>query len=330
MVRSSWRVWLGFGVSLVFIYFALRGQDFGLIAESLRGASYGWLVPALVAYFMGVAVRSVRWAYLLRPIQHISPRRLFPVVAIGYMGNNVLPLRAGEVVRSYALSARFGIRKSGALATIAVERIFDGLTMVLFMLIASLSVALTTDLRNLFMVATGLFVVLSVALFVMVFAPGTRTFLIGLAVRILPARFGARVERMANSFIEGLGILRRRQDLVIVAATSVLAWSLEASMYLLIAEGFNLDVSLLAILMVTAVANLATLIPSSPGYVGPFEAGVMLVLAGALGIQREAALSYAVVVHAALYFPITLVGFFFWWRESLSWREIRRAEEATS
>jgi glycosyltransferase 2 family protein len=97
-------------------------------------------------------------------------------------------------------------------------------------------------------------------------------------------------------------------------------------MYLLVAEGFNLDVSALAIVMVTAVANLATLIPSSPGYVGPFETGVLLVLNGALGIERELALSYAIVVHAALYFPITILGLIFWWRESLSWREVRRSE----
>lgn len=327
-MRASWRVWLGFLVSLVFIYFALRGQDFSLIVESLRNASYGWLLPALVMYFAGVGVRSLRWAYLLRPVRRLGPKELFPVVAIGYMGNNVLPLRAGEVVRSYALSARFGVRKTAALATIAVERIFDGLTMVLFMTIASLSIALTTDLRNLFLVAWALFVMLSLVLFLMVFAAGARAWLIAFGVRLLPDRIGERVERMANSFIQGLGILRRWQDLVIVAVASVLAWSFEASMYLLIAEGFNLDLSPSAILMVTAVANLATLIPSSPGYVGPFEAGVMLVLAGALGIQREAALSYAVVVHAALYFPVTLLGFFFWWRESLSWRDLRRAEEA--
>lgn len=327
-MRSSWRVWLGFGISLVFIYFALRGQDFNLIKESLRGASYIWLIPALIAYFAGVALRAFRWGYLLRPIQHISPVRVFPIVAIGYMGNNVLPLRAGEVVRSYALSARFRIRKTGSLATIAVERIFDGLTMVLFMMVASLSIALTTDLRNLFLVATGLFIALSTVLIIMVFAPGLRMRLVSLAVGVLPDRFGARVERMANSFIEGLGILRRKQDLLVVAFASIAAWSLEASMYYFIAEGFNLDLSPSAILMVTAVANLATLIPSSPGYVGPFEAGVMLVLVGALSIQRETALSYAVIVHAALYFPITLVGFFFWWRESLSWKQIREAEEA--
>jgi hypothetical protein len=325
----SWRVWLGFSVSLLFLFLALRGQDFSLIWESLRTADYIWLLPALVMYFLGVGVRTLRWDYLLRPVERIPPVRLFPIVVIGYMANNVLPLRAGELVRSYALSARYGVRKTASLGTIAVERIFDGLTMLLFVVVASWSVSLTNDLRNVVAVASVLFVVLLLGLGTVVFAPGLRDRLIAVAVRLLPASAGAKLERMAGSFVEGLGILRRRFELVVVATTSVVAWLLEASMYLLIAEAFSLNLSLGEVLMVTAVANLATIIPSSPGYVGPFEAGVLLVLSGALGLPRELALSYAVVVHAALYFPVTALGFVFWWRESLSWKEIRRAERLT-
>jgi glycosyltransferase 2 family protein len=323
----SWRVWLGFAISCVFLYFALRGQDFALIWESLHAAEYRWLLPALVAYFLGVMVRAVRWHYLLRAVQEVPPRRLFPIVVIGYMANNILPLRAGEVVRSYALSNRFHVRKSASLATIAIERIFDGLTMLTFMLVASLSIALTTNLQHVALLASGVFVALSGVLFGFVLLPGLRQRAIDLALRLLPARVGTRVEQMAHSFFEGLGILRRRQDMISVALTSILAWLCEASMYLLIAHGFNLGVSPAAILMVTAVANLATIIPSSPGYVGPFETGVLWVLAGALGLGRELALSYAVVVHAALYFPVTLLGLVYWWRESYSWRDVRRAEE---
>jgi uncharacterized protein (TIRG00374 family) len=221
------------------------------------------------------------------------------------------------------------VRKSAALGTIAVERIFDGLTMLVFMLVASLSIALTSDLRALALVATVLFGVLTAVLFAVVLVPGLRDRVVNVSVALLPGRVSHRVEDMAHAFFDGLGILRRRQDLISVALTSLLAWLLEASMYLLIAEGFGLDISPMAILMVTAVANLATLIPSSPGYVGPFEAGVVLVLNGALGISREVALSYAIVVHAVLYFPVTLLGLIFWWRESFSWREMRRTTEAS-
>lgn len=323
----SWRVWLGFAISFVFLFFAFRGQDFGLIWDSLQTAEYVWLLPALVAYFLGVTVRAVRWHYLLRAVRLISPRQLFPIVVIGYMANNTLPLRAGEVVRSYALSQRFGVRKTSALATIAVERIFDGLTMLAFLLVASLSIALTSDLLYVAITAAILFPLLLCLLLVFAFAPTLRERMIALAVALLPGKVSGRVEQMAQSFFEGLGILRRRQDLISVVLTSVLAWLCEASMYLLIARGFDLGISPWAILMVTAVANMATLIPSSPGYVGPFETGVVLVLNGALGIARPLALSYAVVVHAALYFPVTLLGLVFWWRESFSWRDARQATE---
>jgi uncharacterized protein (TIRG00374 family) len=330
LALRSWRVWLGLAISLIFIWFAFRGQNYDLIWSSLRSAEYLWLLPALAAYFIGVGVRSVRWHYLLRPIQNIPSFQLFPIVVVGYLANNVLPFRAGEVVRAYALSARFHVRKSSALATIAVERIFDGITMLLFMLTASLTIAFTSDLRRLAFVATLLFAIITVVLFVMVFVPALRERTTAIAIAVLPDRFGERVQHMTDSFFEGLAILRNRHDLLSVALTSILAWLCEATMYLLVARAFALDISPSAVLLITAVANLATLIPSSPGYVGPFEAGVVLALNGALGVSRELALSYAVVLHAALYFPVTFLGLFFWWRESLSWREVRRAavEEA--
>lgn len=96
-------------------------------------------------------------------------------------------------------------------------------------------------------------------------------------------------------------------------------------MYALVAHAFALDLSPALVLLTTAAANLATLIPSSPGYIGPFEAGVLLVLAGVGGIARSLALSYAIVLHAALYLPITLVGLVFWSKLQLDWAVLRRA-----
>lgn len=319
----SWRSWLGFLISIVFLFLALRGQDYDLIWDSLRSADYVWIIPAMGVYFLGVALRALRWDYLLRSMARISPTQLFPVVVIGYMANNVLPLRAGELVRVYALSARHGIRKSASLATIAVERVFDGLTMLLFFSVASITVALTGDLRSVLYVGMVLFAGLMIGLLVVVFVPGLRDRLVGHLLARLPERVSARLGPMAQAFFAGLGILRRGGDLLTVALTSVGAWLLEASMYLLIAQGFDLDISPFAILMITAVANLATLIPSSPGYVGAFEYGVVLVMSGALGYGRELSLSYAVVVHAALYLPVTVLGLIFWWRESLSWADMQ-------
>jgi len=124
--------------------------------------------------------------------------------------------------------------------------------------------------------------------------------------------------------------LKRKRDLAAVAGSSVLAWLLEASMYYVIARGFGSEISdVLGVgetLLTTGVANLATLVPSSPGYVGPFEYGVQIVLNGALGVPKEIALSYAIVVHATLYFPITIWGAIEWWRQNLSLSQVRAIE----
>jgi glycosyltransferase 2 family protein len=317
------RFWIGLLISGVFLYLAFRGQDFQEIGNALRQANYWYVIPAVGLYFIGVYLRAFRWAWVLRGVAPLSTRFLFSVVVIGYMANNVLPLRAGELVRSYVLSTRTGMRKTSILATIAVERLFDGLTMIVFILVASMFIGLTAQLEAVTLVAAGLFGVLIAVLLILTTA-SARELLIMRVLPILPVAIRARAERVLESVFAGLSVLRRRNDLVIISGLSIIAWLFEASMYLVISIGFGLEVGIAAILLVTAVANLATLIPSSPGYVGPFEAGVLLALVGAVGIQRELALSFAIVVHAALYLPITLWGLGYWWRESLSWRDIQR------
>ncbi len=319
---SKLRVVIGLAGSLLFLYLAFRGQDLGAIGSALRRANYWYVVPAVAVYFAGIWVRSLRWSFLLRPVERFSGRRLFRVVVIGITANNVLPLRSGEFVRSYVLSTKSRVKNASALATIAVERIFDGLTMLCFVLVASLSIGLTTQVREVTIVGGALFGTILVGLIV-VSAGRARNWLIDTMVRILPERVGNPVGRMAHAFLDGLGILRSREDLILVCLTSVAAWVLEASVYALISVSFGLGLSPAAILLVTAVANLATLVPSSPGYVGAFEAGVVLALAGAVGIQHDLALSYAIAVHAVLYIPVTLLGLYFWGRESLSWNAAR-------
>ncbi|MCL5961132.1 MAG: flippase-like domain-containing protein, partial [Chloroflexi bacterium] len=125
-VMKRWKFWLGLAVSCVFLYLAFRGQDFGQIGRAIRKANYVYVLPALAAYFAGIWIRAMRWRYLLSPVADRPARRLFPVVVIGYMANDILPVRMGELVRAYVLGEREQISKSATLATILVERIFDG------------------------------------------------------------------------------------------------------------------------------------------------------------------------------------------------------------
>jgi len=171
-MRPRLRLWAGVVISLLFLSLAVRGLPFEDFLGYLRGANYAWLIPAVGIYGLAVVTRTWRWQTMLRHIQFVPLRKLFPIVCIGYMGNNIYPARAGEFLRSYVLKADTGIRMSASLATVVVERLFDGLTMLLFIFVALPFVRFEGDLledplyRNLVVFATILFLAaLGTALF---------------------------------------------------------------------------------------------------------------------------------------------------------------------
>ncbi|MCJ7530617.1 MAG: flippase-like domain-containing protein, partial [Anaerolineales bacterium] len=130
-----WQFWLGVVISLVFLYWALRGLHLGDVWQVIMSANYWWLIPGVAMYFMGVWARAWRWHYLLRPVKPVPTATMFPIVAIGYMGNNIYPARAGELLRAVVLKRREDVPVSASLATIIVERIFDGVVMLAFIFI---------------------------------------------------------------------------------------------------------------------------------------------------------------------------------------------------
>jgi uncharacterized protein (TIRG00374 family) len=327
---KSWRVALGLLISAAFLAFAFRGQDYGRIREALKHANYWFMVPAICFYVVGVGVRACRWKFLLRPIVDVPTGEIVPINAVGFMANNVLPLRTGELVRAYIVSQRFGVRKTAALATIAVERVFDGLTMLGYILTAGTVVGLTSQLRHIAILAFILFAAVLIGLFILTLGGNFRDRLLQLVLGPLPTPLADRVERMAESMLSGLAVLRSKTDLGIVAGLSVIAWLFEASTYWWVSRAVGPQLTRVLgvpqILLTTGIANLATLIPSGPGYVGTFENGVGLVVSNALGVAKTTALSYAIVLHALLFFPVTLWGAFEWWRQHLTLRTVREIE----
>lgn len=327
---SRRRIVLGFAVSAFFLYFALRGQDYGAIREAFSQVTYWYLVPALFLYFIGLLVRSYRWSVLLRPVEHVSSRKLVGINVVGLMANNVLPLRTGEFVRAYALSQKTNISKSTGLATIAVERIFDGMTLLLFIAVSMLFVELTSQLRHVAELAVVIFAVALVALFLLAKGGALRDRMLRLALGPLPGNLSNKVDRMADSFISGLGIFHNWRSLGLVSLSSIVAWSFEASAYWVVARAFGGQIEAVMgipeTMLTTGIGNLATLVPSSPGYVGPYEAAIILVLNGALGLSRELALSYGVLMHVLLWLPVTIWGVIEWSRLHLSLKQVEQAE----
>ena len=145
---KRWQFWLGVLISIAFMYLALRGLRLEEVGGALQGANYWWLLPGVAVYFLGVWARAWRWHYLLRPLKAISTRTMFPIVCIGYMGNNIYPARAGEVLRAVVLKRKEDVPISASLATIIVERVFDGVVMLAFVFLNLPELALWATSRT--------------------------------------------------------------------------------------------------------------------------------------------------------------------------------------
>ncbi len=326
---KNWRFWLGVAISALFTWLALRGLNLSEFWQDLQGAKYGWLVPGVLVYFGAVWARTWRWHYMLRALKPVPLRTLFPIVTIGYMGNNIYPARAGEVLRCYVLKRDEGISMSASLATVLVERIFDGLVMLMFVFVTLPLVDLPQGIRQLVIVASLAFFGALIVFMGLAMVPNTArrfyTWLVGL---ILPVRHRQKVLDLADRFMEGLVSLRRGRDVLMIFVTSTVVWLLETVKYWFVMHAFDFEVSFFALMLMNGVVNLATTIPSAPGYVGTFDAPGIETLE-TFGVDRSVASAYTLVLHAALWLPITLLGAYYFARAGVSWTEVEEKREQT-
>ncbi len=319
---KRWRFWLGVAISVLFLLYAVRGQRLPEVWQGLRQANYLWLIPGIVVYFGAVWLRTYRWKYLLRPMKSLPVRALFPVVTIGYMGNNIFPFRAGEVLRAYVLRRKEGVSASASLATILVERLFDGLTMLVF-IFAILPLVPTNEFLSQLLPFMSLFFFGALLVFFILASSPSRVESVfrWVAGRLVMARFREQALGLLSRFVEGLQVLRSGRDMLFVMGISIVLWLAEAWKYWFVMHSFDFHQPFYVLVFTCAIVNLATSIPSTPGYLGTFEvAGIeSLVL---FGVARHTATSFMLALHAALWFPITTLGAYFAWRESISWREM--------
>ena len=321
----SWKFWVGLAVSVLFLAIALRGLDLEHFWQTLREANYWWLVPGVAIYFVTVWVRTWRWRSMLEHLKPIPTARLFPIVVIGYMGNNVYPARMGEVLRSYVLRRNEGVPMSASLATVVLERLFDGLVMLLFVF-ATLPFAPLPDTYRWLVISFSALFGIALAVFMLLAArPAQMSRLYTLLVdQLAPVGVRPRLHGLFDRFIIGLQALRSPREMLTILLTTILIWLGETLKYWFVMHAFPLDVSFPVLMLMTAVVNLFTTIPSSPGYVGTFDAPGIAVLTQ-FKVPQPIATGYTLVLHVALWLPITLLGAYFMLRQSVNWGDMARA-----
>jgi glycosyltransferase 2 family protein len=321
--------WLGAIGSAAFLaIFVVLFVDFDTIGDVLGDANYAYVIPAVAFYFVAVWFRSARWKFLLRPLIGEPKKSIYSVVVVGYMANNLIPVRIGEIVRSYYLSIREACSAPAAFGTVAVERATDVLALLFFLAAAGLMGTvgveravgdISSDIPGGAPVLALVAILPFIGVFgvVLVISSASSATVLGWIDRMMfMVGKGMRTKLLGivERLLEGLTVVSSPADLAKVFAWSLPVWASEAVMYYLIAIGFDLrpvfdsQVEFIAaILVFTSAANLAGVLPSTAGSWGPFDFFGAAALV-ALGVGQDVAAAFALTVHVALWLPPTILG----------------------
>ena len=347
-MAGSGKFWVGIAVSVVLLALFVFTVDIGRFLEALSRADYALVVPAAGLYLVSLLFRTLRWQRLLRHLKRVGVVRLYPVVVVGYMANNLLPMRIGELVRSYYVGEREGVSKATALMTIFVERLLDALTLLALIALVALFVpvlGVAEGFGRLSSVPWPLLVAGFTAPFVIGFGglvlvalrPETAARWGRAALRPLPRRLEARGAEAVDMLLGGLVSLRSPRSVVALFLLSVPVWLFEAGLFVVIAYSFDLDLAFdnavemgAALVLVMAIANIGASVPAAPGGIGLFEliARETLVLLPLAAVDRADAGAYAAVVHAVLLVPMIVLGQVFLWTQNVSLGRLSRASAA--
>jgi uncharacterized protein (TIRG00374 family) len=320
---------VGVAISLALLGLLLWTVDLGEVWREVRQTQWGWTLLGAALAPIGLWIRARRWAYLFPP--RSEPPALVPAMMIGYMVNNILPLRAGEIVRVYVVARRWGRGFWTALATLVVERVLDSLVLILILGLLVLMIPVPPVLRWAAMALLMVDVLAVATLSLLAVAPGACERLL----RRVTARWPGLADRGAGvfqRFVDGLDGIRTPGQLLPMALWTVAVWLAPAAAAWVTFRAMHLDLPWMAAWTVLAFVGIGISIPSAPGYVGVFHYAVVLALE-IFDVPRPAAVGYALVFHASQILTITATGWVFLLREHLSLGEathVRPAEEKRS
>lgn len=296
---------------------------------AFREMDYFYILPAVISTFVSYFFRAVRWKYLLLPMKKTQLRNLFPSTIIGYMANNLLPARLGEFVRAYVLGEKEGLGVGAVFASLVLDRLCDGFTVLMILLFTFFTVILPPGMERVqeAMVVGGyvtLAIYVAVILFLVILKKRTmKTIsLIAGLLKPFPAKISEKIIPLLGSFIEGVRLSSRPAELFALIYTSIFIWIFAIWPVDLLMHSFGISLPITASMFIMVFLVFAVMVPASPGYVGTYHAACVYGLM-AFNIPKEKALSVALIIHGVNFFPVVIVGIYCLWHDKFSLLEIR-------
>ncbi len=336
-MRPRWRAALGAVLSAGLIYWTLRGISPTEVAHRLSQANPILFAAATFCATAIFALRARRWQTILEPVAGKLPLgALWRATAIGMMINNVVPARAGEIARAYALARETPVPFSTSLASLAVDRLFDAIVLLLLAATALLDPALSAGQtlagRPLASFAAGagtLVFILVAGLYALVFFPTYLLRLFELFARRVSPSVEERGRRVLQTFINGLSVLRSPGHFAAVFGWTLAHWLVNALGFWLSFRAVGITAPFSAALFLQAFIALGTAVPALPGFFGVFEYMSVRGLA-VYGVSQQQAATWAIGYHLFSFIPITVIGAYYFTRLGLSLRDLQPSTDAAS
>ena len=314
----------GLAVALLAVF--LRNAHLRIVWQEIRHAQVALIVTAITSMFVNLAIRSVRWQYLLRPVGTATFGNAFSATSIGFAATFLLPARAGEFLRPYVLARRERFSAAAAFATVVLERVLDLLTVVLLLATFVLFFDPGMSQRDsglygavrvggLLGLATA-FGLLAV-MFALAGRPAGVTRMVMKLETILPRRMAHLTARLAGLFAEGLAVARDPGRLLVSLAWSVSLWLSIGFGIWATARAFHIDIPFSASFLLIALLSVGVAVPT-PGGVGGFHEAFRIGATAFYGVPNDRAIGAAIVLHAASFIPVTLVGLVCFAREGFN------------
>jgi len=328
MSAFSWRrTTLGLLVAAPLMAFVLYRTNLRKTVDALAEANYALILAALVLFSLAVWLQAVRWRFLLKPLVDVPAHRLYPVVLIGHLGNSLLPLRGGEILRAMVLGQRESISRMATLGTVAVERVLDGLMLVALLLIFVVFRDTSEILRELVLGTGLLFGFATVVLIALAISEERSLRLAEAAIARAPKRWHENLQEWVASFLTGTRALRTLNGVAGVVITTAGFWAAVAFIFFIVGRAFDIQEGFGTYLLLTAASNLSLSIPVSQGGLGPFEFAVRQTLIFS-GVASPLATAYALTVHAVFLIPMITLGLISLWLVGPSLKVINRPTTA--
>lgn len=332
--KIDFKLWFGIAVSLFFMALLFKKIDFKLLGEALRSADYRFVFLATCCTFVSYFLRAVRWRYLLISEKIIPLSSLYSATIIGYMANNLLPARLGEFVRAHSLAQREQLKTPAVFASLVIDRLFDGFTVLLMLLLTLYTIELPVGMEDAALALRGGGVIMfllycAVMLFLYLLKLHTMRTLstVGYVMKPFPKRFSDTLIPLLGSFIGGIRLSPRKRHFAAVSVASATIWLFCLLSVDMTLRSFNIHLPVTASIFILILLVFAVMVPASPGFIGTYHYACYKGLS-VFGIPETTSVSIALIMHATGFFPVIIAGLYYLWKNKISLNELQKAEQA--